>query len=105
MHERSAGTEVVKVETTEEVVEHPKKPKTRDDEFKVLFGVVTNYSRAKRLVAALVGPLGRVWQREGKFQVGEQGPDGNVVLGEGATFPEAFFEATKDLTVDDLMDL
>ena len=63
-----------------------------------LYAPVTNASRAGRLARALLGPNGRVWNREGVCSVGEQGPEGQVIFGAGATFAAAFIDATADLT-------
>ena len=72
---------------------------------KTLLGVVTNKSRAQRVAKCLCGPLGRVWERDGVFQVGEQRPDGNEVYGQGKTWEEAFLEATRELSLEEFADL
>jgi hypothetical protein len=75
-----------------------KQKPTREELMQRLFAPVTNISRAQRLAKALLGPLARVWNRDGEFQVGEQHLDGTKVLyGAGVTLSAAFMDATSDL--------
>lgn len=63
-----------------------------------LFAPVTTSSRAKRLATALLGPTARVWDRDGKKQVGLQHAEGGqTVFGSADTWADAFVEATKDM--------
>ncbi len=67
---------------------------TADEERKLLFAPVTNYSRAKRLAQALIGPTARVTNYEGKpVQIIMDGE----AYGEGATFADAFLSACYDM--------
>lgn len=70
---------------------------TRHQLLERLFAPVTNSSRARRLAKALLGPSGRVWDRDGLCSVGEQTPEGPNVYGTGKTFAEAFVDATSGL--------
>jgi hypothetical protein len=70
-----------------------------------MMGSVANFSQAKRLTKDLLGPLGRVWVREGVVSVGEDSGQGRIIYGEGASFQEALFDACRDLTVEEIMEL
>jgi hypothetical protein len=71
---------------------------------KRLFAPVTNASRATRLSKALFGPMGRVWQRDGQCQIGEEN-GGALVYGAGTTWAEAFLDATADLPPDRISEI
>jgi len=79
----------------------------KEEQMKALFSVVTNYSRAKRVARALLGPTSRVWHRreEGVVQVGYEEGGSKQVAGQGATFADALVEASKELSMKELVSL
>ena len=78
---------------------------SKEEQFKSLFSAVTNYSRAKRVARALLGPTSRVLLRDGVVQVGYEEGGSMDVAGQGSTFSEALAEAAKELSVRELMSL
>lgn len=75
----------------------------------ILFENVINYSRAKRVAEDLLGPTGKVvvtYEGTGERTVTSCTLllDGEVA-GEGKTIPDAFVDATKDLTLREVQEL
>lgn len=78
---------------------------SKEEQLKALFSVVTNYSKAKRVARALLGPTSRVRSRDGVVQVGYEEGGGMDVAGQGSTFSEALTEAAKELSFQELLSL
>jgi hypothetical protein len=88
---------------TETVTERA--PPTKEEQLRILFGPVRNYSRSKRLAHALLGPQARVWDRNGTIEVGVESGKDKMIFGKGQTFQDAFFAAAFDMSPTEVTDI
>ena len=80
----------------------PAKPQPKLATKEDVFAAVTNYSRAKRLAAAVFGPTARVFHRPGE-PVKIVYEDTGELAGSGKSFPDAFSDASRDVKLEDIL--
>ena len=102
--ERAFAEEIFMQKQATQQPENSPPEMTREEALQRLFRNVTNVSRAKRVARQLFGPASAVWRQDGLIAVGTQRPGSGAkeVYGRGSTFQEAFVDACRDLSTNEV---